>query len=61
MSNVAVAFEILYEGKAPPLEWMKSSGFLVFDVKMDLTRVWWVKDGHRTPDPMHSTLTGVVS
>ena len=40
----------------------KSSGHLVFDVKMDFTRkARWVKDGHKTSDPEQSTYAGVVS
>ena len=42
--------------------WSRSSGHLVFDVKMDFSRkARWVKDGHRTPEPELSTFTGVVS
>ena len=62
MRNVAVAFEILPNGQSAPPGWKKSSGHLVFDVKMDFTRkARWVKDGHRTPDPDKSTFAGVVS
>ena len=61
MSNVAVAFEILEPNKPIPVGWKKSSGHLVFDVKMDFTRkARWVKDGHRTADPDTSTYAGVV-
>ena len=62
MKNVAVAFEILADGTPIPVGWTKSSGHLVFDVKMDFTRkARWVKDGHRTRDPDQSTYAGVVS
>ena len=62
MANVRVAFEILEKGKPIPVGWSKSSGHLVFDVKMDFTRkARWVKDGHRTPEPDQSTYAGVVS
>ena len=62
MRNVAVAFEILEKGQKAPVGWTKSSGHLVFDVKMDFTRkARWVKDGHRTVDPDQSTFAGVVS
>ena len=62
MCNVAVVFEILPLGTQPPPGWAKSSGHLVFDVKMDFTKkARWVKDGHRTPDPIRSTFAGVVS
>jgi hypothetical protein len=62
MANVKVAFEILDTDQAIPVGWTKSSGHLVFDVKMDFTRkARWVKDGHRTPTPAESTYAGVVS
>ena len=62
MKNVAVAFEILDDKTRIPIGWTKSSGHLVFDVKMDFTRkARWVKDGHRTPDPDQPTYAGVVS
>ena len=62
MYQVSVAFEILEEGKKAPPGWTKSSGHLVFDVKMDLTwKARWVKDGHLTRDPETSTYAGVVS
>ena len=45
-----------------PIGWSKSSGHLLFDVKMDFTcKARWVKDGHKTPTPENSTYTGVVS
>ena len=37
-TNVAVAFEMLDEGKPAPVRWTKASGNIVFDVKMDFTR-----------------------
>ena len=62
MKNVAVAFEILKQGESAPIGWSKSSGHIIFDVKMDFTRkARWVKDGHRTPEPEQSTFAGVVS
>ena len=62
MTNVAVAFEILDEVKHVLVGWTKSSGHLFFDVKMDFThKARWVKDGHRTEDPEHSTFAGVFS
>jgi hypothetical protein len=62
MPNVKVAFEILESDQPIPKRWTKSSGHLVFDVKMDFTRkARWVKDGHRTPTPTESTYAGVVS
>ena len=62
MSNVRVAFEILPANAPIPEGYSRSSGHLVFDVKMDFTRKSrWVKDGHKTPDPAWSTFAGVVS
>eukprot|EP00980_Cylindrotheca_fusiformis_P023766 scaffold10951_cov72-Cylindrotheca_fusiformis.AAC.1 len=62
MTNVGVAFEILPEGKEAPPGWRATAGHLIWDVKMDFTRkARWVLDGHKTPDPMHSTYAGVVS
>ena len=62
MQNNGVAFDIKDFGVAPPVGYTKSSGHLVFDVKMDFTRkARWVKDGHLTKDPDHSTFAGVVS
>ena len=62
MFNVGVAFEILEEGQSTPAGRKKASGHLILDVKMDFTRkARWVLDGHKTPDPIRSTFTGVVS
>lgn len=62
MKNVGIAFRILEEGQPPPPGYTKSSGHLVFDVKMDFTRkARWVKDGHKTADPETSSYAGVVS
>ena len=62
MFNVGVAFEILEEDQPAPAGWKKASRHLVWDLKMDFTRkARWVLDGHKTPDPIGSTFTGVVS
>jgi hypothetical protein len=62
MYNVSVAFKILEDSEHLPVGWTKSSGHIVFDVKMDFTRkARWVKDGHKTPDPEASNYAGVVS
>ena len=62
MFNIGVAFEILEEGQSVPTGWKKASGHLIWDVKMDFTRkAKWVLDGHKTPDPIGSTFTGMVS
>ena len=62
MFNVGVAFEILEEDQPAPAGWRKASAHLIWDVKMDFTRkATWVLDGHKTPDPIGSTFTGMVS
>ena len=62
MHNVPVAFEILPTGAPVTVGWKKSSGHLIWDVKMDFTQKdRWVKDGHHTPDPKESNYAGVVS
>jgi hypothetical protein len=62
MGNVGVAFEVLPSGAKAPPGWKRSSGHIIFDVKMDFTRkARWVKDGHKTPDPITSSYAGVVS
>ncbi|HEY9711013.1 MAG TPA: hypothetical protein V6D48_22595, partial [Oculatellaceae cyanobacterium] len=63
MRNIGIAFEILDPTQSVPPGWTKTSGHLVFDVKMDFTRKsWWVLDGHLTDAPTDiSTYAGVVS
>ncbi|KAL7528322.1 hypothetical protein ACHAXR_005938, partial [Thalassiosira sp. AJA248-18] len=62
MTNVGIAFKILEKEEALPPGYKKSSGHIIFDVKMDFTRkARWVKDGHKTPDPETSSYAGVVS
>ena len=62
IKNVAVAFELKERGQRAPPGWTKSSGHIIFDVKMDFTRkARWVKDVHRTADPIQSPYVGVVS
>ena len=62
MYNIGGAIEILPEGQAAPPTWTKSTGHLIFDIKLDGTRkARWVKDGHKTPDPDTSSFAGVVS
>ena len=62
MTNVSIAFDILDLGVKPPPGYTQSSGHLIWDLKMDFTRkARWVKDGHRTPDPIKSNYAGVVS
>jgi hypothetical protein len=63
IANVGIAFEVLDNGKDPPPGWSKTSGHLVFDIKMSLERkARWVLDhGHLTPYADYSTYAGVVS
>lgn len=62
MQKNGVAFQILDNGVRAPPGWSKVTGHLVFDVKMDFTRkARWVLDGHKNPNPIGSTYTGVVS
>ena len=62
MYNVGAAFEVLDEKEQAPNGWKKVTGHLVWDVKMDFMRkTRWVLDGHKTPDPVGSTFTRVVS
>ena len=62
MRTILPAFDILPHGSHPPAGYTKSSGHIIFDVKMDFTRKSrWVKDGHLTDDPLESNFAGVVS
>ena len=62
MCNVSIAFDFLDHGVKAPATWKRTSGHIVWDVKMDFTRkARWVKDGHKTPDPVTSNYSGVVS
>ena len=38
MSNIGVAFQILHTGENPPPGYRKSSGHIIYSVKMDFTR-----------------------
>ena len=47
MTNVGIAFNILEPDQNLPVGYTKSTGHLIFDVKMDFTRkTRWVLDGH---------------
>ena len=62
MYNVGIAFRILEDNENLPVGYSKSSGHIIWDVKMDFTRkARWVKDGHLTPDLNDSKYAGVVS
>ncbi len=48
MGNLMIAFEILEPGQKAPPGWLKATGHIIFDVKMDFTRkARWVKDGYK--------------
>lgn len=66
----AISFEMetilpaldLTPADVPPPGYPRSSGHLIFYVKMDFTcKAIWVKDGHLTPDPDMSNFAEVVS
>ena len=62
MENLKVTFDILPEIKSPPPGYFRSSGHIIFDVRMTLEhKSRWVKDGNNTPEPSWSTYAGVVS
>ena len=61
MNTILPAFDLPKNNKAPP-GYVKSSGHIIFDIKMDFTqKAQWVKDGHLTKDPVDSNYAGVVS
>ena len=62
MQNLKVDFDVLPEGKSPPPGYFRSSGHIIFDVRMTLQRKdRWVKDDHKTPGPSLLMYAGVVS
>ena len=62
MTNFAVTFGILDQGKPATVGCTKASGHPVFDLNMDfISKNRWVKDGHRTADSEHSTFGILVS
>ena len=62
MYQVGVAFKILQDGELIPVGYKKSSGHMIFDIKMNFTRkARWVKNGHLTPDIEDSKYEGVGS
>ena len=62
MTNVGISFEILDRDTPVPVGWKKSTGHLIWDVKMDFTRkARWVLNGHCQGQPEGSTYAGVLS
>jgi hypothetical protein len=62
MTNVSITFEILGDGEPAPSKYKRSSGHLIWDVKMDFTRKSrWVKDEYKIAYPVTTNYAGVVS
>ena len=62
MEDVSVAFVVLEDGKKPSAAHKYVFFHLIYDIKTDFTRkARLVAEGYRTPNPMTSTYTGVVS
>ena len=62
MKDVGIAFKILEEDEHLLVGYKKSSGHIIFTVKMNFTRkAIWVKSGHRTPNSTTPNYVGVVS
>lgn len=62
MSNIDVAFNFLADDEKIPEGYTKSSGHIIFDVKMNFTRkARFLKDGHLTKDIDGSNYAGIVS
>jgi len=62
MNGLMLAVRILGDEQQLPPGYVKSSGHITFDVKMDFRRkARWVQDGHKTPEPTTSNYAGVVS
>lgn len=61
MENLSVVFEVLPEGSRPPPGYTKSSGHIIFDVRMTLERkTRWVKHGHKSKDPDNCTYITLI-
>ena len=62
MSDVGIKFNILEDNESLPPGYKKSSGRIIFYLKMNFTRKsGWVNDGNRTSDPESSSYSGVLS
>ena len=62
MNSIGTAVKFLRNGEAPKPGFTKTSGHVIFDVKMDFRRkARWVLDGHKTPQPTTANYAGVVS
>jgi hypothetical protein len=62
MKNVQIAFKFLEDGEAAPVGYKKIPCHIIFDVKMDLTRIArFVAGGHKMDPPTTLTYSSVVS
>ena len=62
MTNVKIAFKFLGKGIPPPVGYKGIKCFIIFSVKMDLTRkAQFVAGGHMTAPPTSMTYASVVS
>ena len=62
MENLKVEFDIMYDGKSPPVHYTKASGHFIFGVRMKLERKSrWVKYFHKTSQPEWSAFAGLFS
>ena len=60
--DVEVSFEVLEDGKRPSAAHKQVPFHMIYDIKMDFTRkARLVAEGCRTPNPVTSTYTGVIS
>ena len=61
IANIGVAFDILENDQSLPIGYTKTSGHIVFDVRMDFTqKARYVKNGNLTPRTLDSNFAGVV-
>ena len=61
MTNVGLTVKILEPGDNPSQGYSKSSGDMVYNIKMDLTRKGrWLKDVYGIPNFETSSYAGVV-
>ena len=62
IKQINLGIDFLEDHQSTPVGFEKSSGHIIWEVKMDFTRkAQWVKDGHKTEDPLGSNYSGVVS
>ena len=60
--NVSISFSIMEERTKSSTGYKNIGGRIIFDLKINFTRKSrWVATGYKTPDPIMSTYTGIVS